>query len=239
MQRHKLKAAVLICAAASLATAIAPASASTKTRSPADVVIVDCFSHPQVRPNDFLIACGDGNSILTALRWSAWKPNFAAGRGLNVVNDCRPFCAAGDVPLLSCDRQARPLGAAEEASSPAALHPAPSRLHRQQAVGDAESGDIPALDLTVPPPSGSTICHGASRTRPEGRLPLHRRAPSPCGVHVGGVRRAPISGSVPRSEIAVRAAPVRAPPTGLLETGRQFGGRRHGAGVRTPNCRSV
>ncbi|GAA3476929.1 hypothetical protein GCM10018966_014580 [Streptomyces yanii] len=42
-----------------------------------------------------MIACGDGNSILTALRWSAWKPNFATGRGLNVVNDCRPFCAAG------------------------------------------------------------------------------------------------------------------------------------------------
>ncbi|MFV5996512.1 hypothetical protein ACNPQM_29950 [Streptomyces sp. NPDC056231] len=59
------------------------------------MVIVDCFSHPQVRPNDFLIACGDGNSILTALRWSDWKPNFAAGRGLNVVNDCQPFCAAG------------------------------------------------------------------------------------------------------------------------------------------------
>ncbi|MEV7234964.1 hypothetical protein AB0N06_13595 [Streptomyces sp. NPDC051020] len=95
MQRHKLKAAVLICAAASLATAVAPASASTGTQSPADVVIVDCFSHPQVRPNEFLIACGDGNSILTALRWSDWKPNFAAGRGLNVVNDCQPFCAAG------------------------------------------------------------------------------------------------------------------------------------------------
>jgi hypothetical protein len=95
MQRNKLKAAVLICATASLTTAIAPASASAGARSPADAVIVDCFSHPQVRPKEFLIACGDGNSLLTALRWSDWKPNFAAGKGLNVVNDCRPFCAAG------------------------------------------------------------------------------------------------------------------------------------------------
>lgn len=95
MQRHQLKAAVLICAAASLATAVAPASASTKAQSPAGVVVVDCFSHPQARPGTFLIACGDGNSILTALRWSAWKPKFATGSGLNVLNDCRPYCAAG------------------------------------------------------------------------------------------------------------------------------------------------
>ncbi len=94
MQRLKLKTAVLICAVVSLATAVVPASASTKPKSP-DTVIIDCFSDPQARPGTFLIACGDGNSILTALRWSAWKPKFATGSGLNVLNDCRPYCAAG------------------------------------------------------------------------------------------------------------------------------------------------
>ncbi|MET9581870.1 hypothetical protein ABZY10_01875 [Streptomyces sp. NPDC006539] len=94
MQRLKLKTAVLICAVVSLATAVVPASASTKPKSP-DTVVVDCFSDPQARPDTFLIACGDGNSILTGLRWSAWKPKFATGSGLNVLNDCRPYCAAG------------------------------------------------------------------------------------------------------------------------------------------------
>lgn len=94
MQRLKLKTTVLICTVMSLAAAVVPASASTKPKSP-DTVVVDCFSDPQARPRTFLIACGDGNSILTALRWSAWKPTFATGRGLNVLNDCRPYCAAG------------------------------------------------------------------------------------------------------------------------------------------------
>ncbi|MET8272979.1 hypothetical protein [Streptomyces sp. NPDC005096] len=94
MQRLKLKTAVLICAVVTLATAVVPASASTKPKSP-HTVVIDCFSDPQARPGTFLIACGDGNSILTALRWSAWKPKFATGSGLNVLNDCRPYCAAG------------------------------------------------------------------------------------------------------------------------------------------------
>lgn len=95
MQRRKLKAMVLICAATSLAATVVPASAATGAKSPSDVVVVDCFSHPQVRASHFLIACGDGNSILTALRWTQWKPKFAVGSGLNVLNDCRPYCAAG------------------------------------------------------------------------------------------------------------------------------------------------
>lgn len=95
MQRHQLKTAVMLCAAAALAAAGVPASASTGAPSPADVVAVDCFSKSQVRPADFLLACGDGNNRLTKLRWSNWGPTSAMGRGLDVVNDCQPYCAAG------------------------------------------------------------------------------------------------------------------------------------------------
>jgi hypothetical protein len=59
------------------------------------VVIVDCFSQPQVRPGHFVIACGDGNSSLVSLRWSRWGPASAVATGLNEVNDCKPYCAAG------------------------------------------------------------------------------------------------------------------------------------------------
>ncbi|MFF1835544.1 hypothetical protein ACFVXE_15245 [Streptomyces sp. NPDC058231] len=95
MLRRKLKTVVLICAATSLAATVVPASASTRAKSAADVTVVDCFSQPQVRPGTFLIACGDGNSILVKMRWSEWKQNVASGSGLNVVNDCLPYCAAG------------------------------------------------------------------------------------------------------------------------------------------------
>ncbi|MFE7773126.1 hypothetical protein ACFU5O_04345 [Streptomyces sp. NPDC057445] len=96
MQRHKLMTAVLIYAAAAVA-AVVPASASPSVGSQpsAHVVIVDCFSKPQVRPSEFLIACGDGNSSLIALKWTHWGSTSATGRGLNVVNDCKPYCAAG------------------------------------------------------------------------------------------------------------------------------------------------
>lgn len=96
MQRYKFKTAVMLCAATALAAATAvPASASVEAPSPAHVVAVDCFSKSQTRPGDFLLACGDGNNRLTALRWSSWGPTSAVGRGLDVVNDCQPYCAAG------------------------------------------------------------------------------------------------------------------------------------------------
>ncbi|MBA4862257.1 hypothetical protein H1V43_12840 [Streptomyces sp. PSKA54] len=97
MQRHKLRTAVTLCAAAALA-AVAPASTSAGASSPTpdpDPVLVDCFFDPQVRPDDFILACGDGNNRLVDLRWSSWGPAVAEARGVDLVNDCRPYCAVG------------------------------------------------------------------------------------------------------------------------------------------------
>ncbi|GGI95966.1 hypothetical protein GCM10010121_003030 [Streptomyces brasiliensis] len=58
-------------------------------------VLVDCFWHSTVRPDDFILACADGNSRLTGLQWSQWGKNSAIAEGVNVVNDCKPYCAAG------------------------------------------------------------------------------------------------------------------------------------------------
>ncbi|WP_326769726.1 hypothetical protein OG978_38910 [Streptomyces sp. NBC_01591] len=102
MHTRNLRTAVMLCAATALAAAIpVPASASAaspasaESRSSAHVVAVDCFSNAQVRPDDFLLACGDGNNRLIEIQWSHWGPTSAVGRALDAVNDCQPYCAAG------------------------------------------------------------------------------------------------------------------------------------------------
>ncbi|MEV0977563.1 hypothetical protein [Streptomyces sp. NPDC049915] len=99
MRTHTLRAALILCAAASLAAATAPVSSAspavhTARRAPAPV-LVDCLWHPRVRPADFILACGDGNSRLGSLHWKRWGTGSAVAEGVNAVNDCKPYCAAG------------------------------------------------------------------------------------------------------------------------------------------------
>ncbi|WP_078969440.1 hypothetical protein [Streptomyces cyaneogriseus] len=101
------RAMVTVCAVASLAattslgtaTAASPGGQPTPQRAAhhqaQDPVLVDCQERPVVRPADFLLACGDGNSRLTSLEWKSWDATAAVARGVNVVNDCKPYCAAG------------------------------------------------------------------------------------------------------------------------------------------------
>lgn len=104
MRSHTISTAVTLCAAASLVAAVGTASAAPATAHPVanaaqtqtgHPVLVDCLWHPQVHPGDFMIACGDGNSRLVSLTWSHWGANSAEARGVNMVNDCKPYCAAG------------------------------------------------------------------------------------------------------------------------------------------------
>ena len=104
MRSYALRTVVTLCFAASLAAAAgAPSSARTATapvsdtvrHEPRSPVIVDCFWHTNVRPTDFMLACGDGNSRLASLHWSHWDASSARATGVNVVNDCKPYCAAG------------------------------------------------------------------------------------------------------------------------------------------------
>ncbi|MFK0024739.1 hypothetical protein [Streptomyces sp. NPDC090798] len=105
MPKRTVRAAVTFCAAVSLAAITGTASSAPATSPPSthavkhqaagQPAIVDCFWHAQVRPTDFILACGDGNSRLTSLQWSHWHPDSAVATGFNVVNDCKPYCAAG------------------------------------------------------------------------------------------------------------------------------------------------
>ncbi|MFM9443252.1 hypothetical protein [Streptomyces acidiscabies] len=89
MPRYMKRTALALCAVASLA------AAGTTTTHPSRTVLLDCAGQPRTRPADYVLACGDGNSRLTALHWSRWTSGEAEGRGLNAVNDCVPYCAAG------------------------------------------------------------------------------------------------------------------------------------------------
>ncbi|MFF2996069.1 hypothetical protein ACFVTC_16055 [Streptomyces sp. NPDC057950] len=110
MRKLTVRAALTFCAAVSLATVMGAADAapvasprsahtlaqeSMQPQVPTQPVLVDCFWHPQVEPGNFVLACGDGNSRLTSLRWSSWDANSAVATGVNAVNDCKPYCAAG------------------------------------------------------------------------------------------------------------------------------------------------
>lgn len=101
MRKHTVTTAATLCAAATLVAALGTASAAPAASPPAvqqrsgNPVIVDCLWHPKVRPTDFMIACGDGNSFLSSIHWSQWGSASAVAKAVNVVNDCKPYCAAG------------------------------------------------------------------------------------------------------------------------------------------------
>lgn len=91
--------AVTLAAGAMLTAAMTTASASPPTTAPkaepVRPVLVNCLWERDVRPADFILACGDGNSRLLDLHWSHWGAYSATAVGLNAVNDCKPYCAAG------------------------------------------------------------------------------------------------------------------------------------------------
>ncbi|MGW1541227.1 hypothetical protein ACWCPM_13490 [Streptomyces sp. NPDC002309] len=99
MKRHSTRAAVTLCMAAALAATLGTASGAPSRASTAheakEPVLVDCFWRTTVRPDDFMLACGDGNSRLASLKWLRWDGEAAMARGVNWVNDCKPYCAAG------------------------------------------------------------------------------------------------------------------------------------------------
>lgn len=92
-----MRTVTLLCAATALVAGAVPASAQTRAapRDPDPVVVVDCFSRARVRPEEYLLACGDGNNRLVGLRWDSWGKRTATATGTDMVNDCTPYCAAG------------------------------------------------------------------------------------------------------------------------------------------------
>lgn len=93
-----LGAGTLLTASMTTASATPPASAQAAPRTVTQQsvpVLVDCTFRSHTQPENFILACGDGNSRLVAMHWSQWGPTAATAVGVNVVNDCKPYCAAG------------------------------------------------------------------------------------------------------------------------------------------------
>ncbi|MEU2827559.1 hypothetical protein ABZ667_02640 [Streptomyces lavendulae] len=94
--RRGLRTTTVLCAAAALAVAAVPAAARPAAPPEQEpVVLVDCFEQAQVRPDDFVLACGDGNNRLVRLHWDSWGRRTATATGTDMVNECRPNCAEG------------------------------------------------------------------------------------------------------------------------------------------------
>jgi len=97
MGRRRLVPAVAagICVAALGLGLNGAASASPAGRFSVRTVVLNCLGHPQVRPGRFTLACADANDYLTGLVWKSWGPRLASATGVQSVNDCVPYCAAG------------------------------------------------------------------------------------------------------------------------------------------------
>lgn len=87
-----IAAGVLALAACSSAGGGQAAPTSPPAPRPA---VYDCAGHPQTRPASFVLACADGNAVLTKITWSAWSASGARGTGQLTVNNCQPSCAGG------------------------------------------------------------------------------------------------------------------------------------------------
>jgi hypothetical protein len=88
-----LLAGVLSLSAGLVATAAAAASG---TAAATPIKITNCTT-AAVRPRQIVLACGDGNTALSSLRWSRFGGSTASARGTLEYNDCMPNCAAGHI----------------------------------------------------------------------------------------------------------------------------------------------
>ncbi|HTU29269.1 MAG TPA: hypothetical protein VMF07_07805 [Solirubrobacteraceae bacterium] len=89
--------------AAGAAVALSPlAAAAAAVAAPAavpahHVTIVDCTGHRVIAPRTYVLACGDGNTTLTRLRWSHWGETTATAAATEELNLCIPDCVDGRV----------------------------------------------------------------------------------------------------------------------------------------------
>jgi hypothetical protein len=60
------------------------------------VKITNCVT-ASAHPKRLTLACGDGNTVLSGLRWSSFGGASAQARGTLETNTCEPNCAAGKV----------------------------------------------------------------------------------------------------------------------------------------------
>jgi hypothetical protein len=115
MKRAAALIAVLL-AVGAVGCASAPTRATDaaliQRASPAKTVVVNCQFKPHVRPSAMILTCADANDVLTGLHWVSWGTGAAFATGIEQINDCTPYCAAGkfiNYPVLVDLWRAEPL----------------------------------------------------------------------------------------------------------------------------------
>jgi len=78
-----------------LAATVVVSGAVAATAAPT-VKITNCVTASS-RPKTLTLACGDGNTVLSGLRWSSFGGASASAKGTLEMNTCTPNCAAGKV----------------------------------------------------------------------------------------------------------------------------------------------
>lgn len=73
---------------------------SPATTATTATTVLTCSGKPVARPATFVISCADGNSELTATRWSSWSATAAAGTTRFGLNLCNPYCAASKMTFF-------------------------------------------------------------------------------------------------------------------------------------------
>ena len=115
MKRAAALIAVLL-AVGAVGCASAPTRATDaaliQRASTAKTVVINCQFKPQVRPSAMILTCADANDVLTGLHWVSWGTGAAFATGIEQINDCTPYCAAGkfiNYPVLVDLWRAEPL----------------------------------------------------------------------------------------------------------------------------------
>jgi len=77
-------------------TGLVVALGASTTLGASSVKITNCVK-ASVRPRSVTLTCGDGNTVLSALRWSSFGGSVARAHGTFETNTCNPNCAQGKV----------------------------------------------------------------------------------------------------------------------------------------------
>jgi hypothetical protein len=76
--------------------AVLVAASATATSASSTIKITNCVKASS-RPATLTLTCGDGNTVLSKLRWSSFGGATASAKGTFETNTCTPNCAAGKV----------------------------------------------------------------------------------------------------------------------------------------------
>jgi hypothetical protein len=100
MKRVSVLIAIVLCVVATgCAAAPTRATDTALTQHSAtyseQTVMVNCLFKPQTRPSSFILTCADAGDVLAHLHWVSWGPTAAFATGIEQINDCTPYCAAG------------------------------------------------------------------------------------------------------------------------------------------------